>query len=168
VSIIPRGIGALGYTLQHPTEDRFLMSRQELLDKMAVLLGGRAAEMLVNPDVSTGAADDLAKATDLARGIVLRYGMDPRLGPVAWDADQGSQFLGPQSVFPKPRRFSEETAREIDVAVRGYVEAAQKRALAILSENRAALEEGAQALLEHETLLGRDIPRPKPVALAAE
>lgn len=168
VSIIPRGIGALGYTLQHPTEDRFLMSRHELLDKMAVLLGGRAAEMLVNPDVSTGAADDLSKATDLARAIVVRYGMDTRLGPVAWDADQGSQFLGPQAAFGKPRRFSEETAREIDLAVRSYVEAAQKRALAILSENRQALEEGALALLEHETLLGRDLPRPKPVALAAE
>ncbi|MGH7041699.1 MAG: ATP-dependent zinc metalloprotease FtsH, partial [Acetobacteraceae bacterium] len=121
VSIIPRGIGALGYTLQHPTEDRFLMSRQELLDKMAVLLGGRAAETLVNPDISTGAADELSKATELARGIVLRYGMDKDLGPVAWDAEQGNQFLGPQAMFGRPRRFSEETAREIDLALRGYV-----------------------------------------------
>ena len=92
VSIIPRGIGALGYTLQRPTEDRFLMGRQELEDKMTVLMGGRAAEMLLGDDVSTGAADDLAKATDIARGMVMRFGMDEKLGPVAWDTEQG-QFL---------------------------------------------------------------------------
>ena len=95
VSIIPRGIGALGYTLQRPTDDRFLMGRQELEDKMAVLFGGRAAEMLLGDDVSTGASDDLAKATDIARGMVLRFGMDEKLGPVAWDTEQG-QFLGQQ------------------------------------------------------------------------
>jgi cell division protease FtsH len=169
VSIIPRGIGALGYTLQFPTEDRFLMSRQELLNRMTVLLGGRAAETLIGPDVSTGAADDLTKATDIARGIVLRYGMDPKLGPVAWDTDPGSQFLQQQpGAFWRQRRFSEETAHEIDTAVRGYLEAALKRAIAILTENRSALEEGAQALLAHESLSGSEIPRPKPVALAAE
>ena len=92
VSIIPRGIGALGYTMQRPTEDRFLMSRQELEDKMTVLLGGRAAEMMLGDDVSTGASDDLAKATDIARGMVLRFGMDEKLGPVAWDTEQG-KFL---------------------------------------------------------------------------
>jgi cell division protease FtsH len=168
VSIIPRGIGALGYTLQHPTEDRFLMSRQELLDRMAVLLGGRAAETLIGPDISTGAADDLSKATDIARGIVMRYGMDQRLGPVAWDTGQTSPFLQQQEMLGGKRRFSEETAHDIDLAVRGYLEKALKRALAILSENRASLEEGAQALLAHEVLSGKDIPRPKPVALAAE
>ncbi len=168
VSIIPRGIGALGYTLQHPTEDRFLMSRQELLDRMTVLLGGRAAETLIGPDISTGAADDLAKATDIARGIVMRYGMDQRLGPVAWDTGQTSPFLQQQEMLGGKRRFSEETAHDIDIAVRGYLEGALKRALAILSENRASLEEGAQALLAHEVLSGKDIPRPKPVALAAE
>ena len=92
MSIIPRGIGALGYTLQLPTDDRFLMRREELEDKMAVLMGGRAAEMLLGDDISTGAADDLAKATDIARGMVLRFGMDAKLGPVAWDTEQG-QFL---------------------------------------------------------------------------
>ncbi len=169
VSIIPRGIGALGYTLQHPTEDRFLMSRQELLDRLCVLLGGRAAEMIIGDDVSTGAADDLTKATDIARGIVLRYGMDSRLGPVAWDTDQGSQFLQQQpGAFWRQRRFSEETAREIDQAVKGYLEKGLQRAVGILRENRAALDEGAAALLAHETLTGSEIPRPKPVALAAE
>ncbi len=169
VSIIPRGIGALGYTMQRPTEDRFLMSRQELLDRMCVMFGGRAAEMLLGDDISTGAADDLAKATDIARGIVLRYGMDDRLGPVAWDTDPGSQFLQQQpGAFWRQRRFSEETAHEIDQAVRAYMDAALKRAVTILRENRAALDEGAAALLAHETLVGADIPRPKPVALAAE
>jgi len=168
VSIIPRGIGALGYTLQHPTEDRFLMSRQELQDRMCVLMGGRAAEMLLGDDVSTGAADDLTKATDIARGIVLRYGMDSRLGPVAWDGDQGNQFLPQPSAFWRQRRFSEETAREVDVAVRAHLEAGLKRAVSILRENRAALDEGAAALLAHETLSEEEIPRPKPVALAAE
>ena len=117
VSIIPRGIGALGYTLQRPTDDRFLMGRQELEDKMTVLMGGRAAEMLLGEDISTGAADDLAKATDIARGMVLRFGMDERLGPVAWDTEQG-QFLNQPGAFWRPRRFSDETAHEIDQAVR--------------------------------------------------
>ncbi|HEY5299815.1 MAG TPA: ATP-dependent zinc metalloprotease FtsH [Acetobacteraceae bacterium] len=169
ISIIPRGVGALGYTMQHPTEDRFLMGRQELLDKMAVLLGGRAAEMLTGPDISTGAADDLKKATDIARAIVVRYGMDDGLGPVAWDIDQGSQFLSqPQGPLWGRARYSEETAHDIDAAVRRYLEAALQRALAILRDNVSALEQGAQTLLEHEVILGKDIPRPKPVALAAE
>src|SRR3954454_6675516 len=111
VSIIPRGIGALGYTLQRPTDDRFLMGRQELADKMTVLMGGRAAEMQLGEDISTGAADDLAKATDIARGMVLRFGMDPKLGPVAWDTEQG-QFLNQPGVFWQQRRFSDETAYE--------------------------------------------------------
>ena len=98
VSIIPRGIAGLGYTLQRPTDDRFLMTRHELEDKMAVLLGGRAAEMLVGGDTFTGAADDLAKATDIARGMVLRFGMDDSVGPVAWDTEQG-QFLNQQGQF---------------------------------------------------------------------
>jgi cell division protease FtsH len=98
ISIIPRGIAALGYTMQRPLEDRFLMGRLELENRMTVLLGGRAAETLVDKDVSTGAADDLAKATDIARGMVLRFGMDEKLGPVAWDTDQG-QFLNQPGLF---------------------------------------------------------------------
>ncbi len=160
VSIIPRGIAGLGYTLQQPTEDRFLMGRQELEDKMAVLLGGRAAEMLVGGDVFTGAADDLAKATDIARGIVLRFGMDERVGPVAWDTGPG-QFLQQPGAFWLPRRFSEMTAREIDQAVRARLDAALARALDILRANREALDAGAAALLARETLSGDEIPRPK-------
>jgi cell division protease FtsH len=167
VSIIPRGIGALGYTMQRPTDDRFLMSRQELMDKMTVLLGGRAAEMLLGDDVSTGAADDLAKATDIARGIVMRFGMDEKLGPVAWDTDQASFLQEQPGVFWRQRRYSDETAHEIDLAVRSYVEAARARAVGILRENRGALDEGAQALLARETLGADDLPRVKQLVRAA-
>ena len=162
VSIIPRGIGALGYTMQRPGEDRFLMGRQELEDRMAVLMGGRAAEMVMGFDVSTGASDDLAKATDIARGMVLRFGLDDKLGPVAWDTEQGN-FLQQPGMFWQRRRYSEETAREIDQAVRAHLDAALERALGILRANRAALDEGATALLAHETLSGDEIPRPQPV-----
>ena len=158
VSIIPRGIAGLGFTLQRPTEDRFLMGRQELEDRMTILLGGRAAEMLVNEDVSTGAADDLAKATDIARGMVLRFGMDENLGPVAWDTDAG-HFLGEQGQFWQPRRFSEQTAHEIDAAVRVLLKAAQARAVTILAAHRGALDTGAADLLAHETLDASQLPR---------
>jgi cell division protease FtsH len=161
VSIIPRGVAALGYTMQHPTEDRFLLGRNELEARMAVLMGGRAAETLIGSDVSTGAADDLAKATDIARGMVLRFGMDAGLGPVAWDTEQG-QFLNEPGVFWRPRRFSEATSREVDDAVRGLLNRALERALAILRDNRELLDTAAEALLTHEVLKGSEIPRPKP------
>jgi cell division protease FtsH len=167
VSIIPRGIGALGYTMQRPVDDRFLMSRQELQDKMTVLLGGRAAEMILGDDVSTGAADDLAKATDIARGIVMRFGMDEHLGPVAWDTEQGNFLQDQPGVFWRQRRYSDETAHEIDQAVRGHVEAARARAVGILQVNRAALDEGAAALLAHETLGADELPKVQPPLPAA-
>jgi cell division protease FtsH len=165
VSIIPRGIGALGYTLQRPTDDRFLMGRRELEDKMTVLMGGRAAEILLGEDVSTGASDDLAKATDIARGMVLRFGMDETLGPVAWDTEQG-QFLQQPGVFWRPRQFSDQTAHEIDVAVRGRMEGALARAVGILTVNRTALDEGAASLLVHETLTAEELPKVKPADAA--
>jgi cell division protease FtsH len=167
VSIIPRGIGALGYTLQRPTDDRFLMGRQELEDKMTVLMGGRAAEILLGEDISTGAADDLAKATDIARGMVLRFGMDDKLGPVAWDTEQG-QFLQQPGVFWRQRQFSDETAHEIDLAVRSRLEGALAQAVAILKTNRSELDEGAAALLAHETLSAEELPKPKRMRAAAE
>jgi cell division protease FtsH len=159
VSIIPRGIGALGYTMSRPTEDRFLMGRSELEAKLAVLMGGRAAEMLIGPDVSTGAADDLARATDIARGMVQRYGMDDTLGPVAWDTEEG-HFLDQPGAFWRPRRFSEQTAREIDQAVQATLQAALERALVVLRANRAVLDAGATSLLALETLTIDQIPRP--------
>jgi cell division protease FtsH len=158
VSIIPRGIGALGYTLQRPTEDRYLVTRAELERKLTVLLGGRAGEMLIFGELSTGAADDLAKATDIARDMVIRYGMDPTIGQVVY-AEPTSPFLQPR-LLPELdlRRYSEATGREIECAVRGLVEEAFARALAILTRNRAALEDGAQRLLVKETLTEQELP----------
>jgi cell division protease FtsH len=157
VSIIPRGIGALGYTIQRPTEDRYLMTRGELLDKICVLLGGRAAEKLVFEHLSTGAADDLAKVTDIARSMVTRYGMDESLGYVVYDAPK-SAFLG-QGEAPTylERRFSEDTARDIDEAVRKIVDEAFRRTIAILRQNRSVLERCAAVLLQKETLLAGEI-----------
>jgi len=151
VSIIPRGIGALGYTIQRPTEDRYLMTREELENKMAVLLGGRAAEQLVFGHLSTGAADDLAKVTDIARSMVMRYGMHAKLGHVAYEAERPA-FLQVSGAMPETRAYSEETAREIDAAVRDITRAAFDRAAAILKERRETLERGARELLARETL----------------
>ncbi|SFO40615.1 ATP-dependent zinc metalloprotease FtsH [Nitrosospira briensis] len=156
ISIIPRGIGALGYTIQRPTEDRFLMTRAELENKMAILMGGRAAERVVFNEISTGATDDLAKATDLARAMVLRYGMSEALGNVAYDRE-GSAFLQPGIPMPQSRDYSEETANEIDGAVRTLVDHALERAVGILKANRALLDRTATKLLEAETLNEPDI-----------
>ncbi|HVV93103.1 MAG TPA: ATP-dependent zinc metalloprotease FtsH [Hyphomicrobiales bacterium] len=154
ISIIPRGIAALGYTLQRPTEDRFLMDRAELLDRMAVLLGGRAAEEVALGEISTGAADDLTKATAIARSMVTRFGMDPTLGQVAYEPERGA-FVQPAEPSPfEPRRYSDESAAAIDAAVRTLIEDAARRAEAIIRANRALLEETAQRLLQEETLQG--------------
>ncbi|MBC7164425.1 MAG: ATP-dependent metallopeptidase FtsH/Yme1/Tma family protein [Roseovarius sp.] len=152
VSIIPRGIGALGYTIQRPTEDRFLMTREELENKIAVLLGGRAAEKIVFGHLSTGAADDLVKATDIARAMVARYGMDPELGHVSYDTERPG-FLG---TGDQPnwltRRYSEATAERMDAAVRELVERIFNRTVALLEINRDLLVSTAKDLLERETL----------------
>ncbi len=160
VSIIPRGVGALGYTLQRPTEDRFLMSVEELENKMAVLLGGRGAEQLVFGEVSTGASDDLMKATDIARSMVTRYGMDGTLGQAAYETERGN-YLGMPSEGGG-RRFSEATAREIDVAVRERIDRVYQKTLAILRERRGELESLATKLLEKETLTADELPKPTP------
>ncbi len=152
VSIIPRGIGALGYTIQRPTEDRYLVTRAELERKIAVLLGGRAAEQLVFDELSTGAADDLAKATEIARDMVLRFGMDSGLGPVAFETPRTSLMDMPAGLDPSHRPMSEHTLRLIDDAIQGIVSAGLARAAEILRTYRATLDRGANALLEHETL----------------
>jgi len=152
VSIIPRGIGSLGYTIQRPTEDRFLMTREELENKIAVLLGGRAAEHVVFGHTSTGAADDLAKATDIARSMVAKYGMDPDLGSVAYDSDR-TTFLGQNGASTYfERRYSEATAAQLDKAVKQIIADVFARTVAILKRRRADLDRTAQALLEKETL----------------
>ena len=151
ISIIPRGVGALGYTIQRPTEDRYLMTRAELETKMAVLLGGRAAEKLVFGEISTGAADDLARVTDIARAMVLRYGMSEALGSVAYDRER-SPFLQPTLPLPQQRDYSEQTAHDVDEAVRALVDRALGQAMAILERNRDLLDATAVKLLKTETL----------------
>jgi len=151
VSIIPRGIGALGYTIQRPIEDRYLMTRAELERKMAVLLGGRAAEQVVFGEVSTGAEDDLARVTDIARAMVLRYGMSEVLGNVAYDRER-TPFLQSNLPMQQERSYSEETAHAVDGEVHSLVEHAFARAIAILERNRALLDRTAAALLKTETL----------------
>jgi cell division protease FtsH len=151
ISIIPRGIGALGYTMQRPTEDRFLSTRSELENRMTVLLGGRAAELLVFSEVSSGAADDLAKATDIALDMVTRLGMTAELGQVAYER-QRTPFLAQMPAFGSERNYSEDTARHIDEAVRRLINEAFSRATQGLQSHRELLEQGALMLLEHETL----------------
>jgi len=158
ISIIPRGVGALGYTIQRPTEDRFLMTRDELDNKMAVLLGGRAAELTVFSHLSTGAADDLRRVTDIARAMVTRYGMSERLGSVAYDRDPRSFLTGPNLPSPQHEQdYGEETAATIDDEVRKIVQSTMSRALVILREKRDALERIARRLLEKETLEEKDL-----------
>ena len=153
VSIIPRGMGALGYTIQRPIEDRFLMTRDELENKMAVLLGGRAAEWLGYAHLSTGAADDLAKVTDIARAMVTRYGMSKRLGHLALEREPNS-FLGNEAMLGlKPQHdYAESTATAIDEEVQELVQSAFQRSVDLLQARRALLERCARQLLQQETL----------------
>ena len=151
ISVVPRGVGALGYTLQLPEEDRFLMVEDELRGRIATLLGGRSAEELVFGKVSTGASDDIQKATDLAERSVTIYGMSEQLGPIAFEKVQ-QQFL---EGFTNPRRsVSPKVAEAIDAEVKQIVDGAHQMALNILKHNRVVLEETAQALLEMEVLEG--------------
>jgi cell division protease FtsH len=151
VSIIPRGVGALGYTIQRPTEDRFVMTQRELENKMAVLLGGRASEQVVFSHFSTGAADDLRRVTDIARSMVTKYGMSERLGSVAYDRDPRAFLVGPD-LPPREQDYGEKTATAIDDEVRSLVQHAMDRATGILNTKRDILERSARRLLEKETL----------------
>jgi len=170
ISIIPRGVSALGYTIQRPTEDRFLMTTEELENKMAVLLGGRAAERLVFNEISTGAADDLQKVTNIARSMVTRFGMADQVGQVAYESEQ-SPFLATPGGAVRSREFSEATAREIDAAVKDLVDRAFAKAVKVLTDKRSLLERGAQLLLQKETLTEEDLRalqrEPGPAAIAA-
>ncbi len=152
VSIIPRGIGALGYTLQRPTEDRFLMTREELERKIMVLLGGRASEKLVFRHLSTGAADDLAKVTDIARDMVTRYGMDEELGYIAYETQRPHFLDVPDHPVSGGCNVSPQTQQRIDTAVRAIVMDAFERTTRVLEQHRDLLERAAQELLARETL----------------
>jgi cell division protease FtsH len=176
ISIIPRGIGSLGYTLQRPTEDRYLMSRQELLNKMAVMMGGRASEGLYFQDASTGAADDFVKASDIAQAMVTQFGMSEKLGMVSYEKE-ASPFLRGRMEFQRTH-FSETTAEQIDSEVKALVDEAYTIALNLLKTNRDFVEAGAKRLLEKETLVEEEIqelwkeigitaPWPKPVSSPA-
>lgn len=161
VSIIPHGIAALGYTVQRPLEDRFILSRTELQNKLAALLGGRAAELLIYKEASTGAADDLAKATELARAMITRYGMDPQLGLAVYDSEP-SAYLQTPLESQMHSGTSPETARQIDRAVKLMLDEAMKRALQLLTENRGWLEAAAARLIQDETLSSDQIRDLKP------
>ena len=153
ISIIPRGIAALGYTLQVPTEDRFLMTKSELQNKIAVLLGGRAAETVVFGDVSTGAHNDLSKATDIARSMMKQYGMSRQLGQVYYDKERQGQFLD-AGFYSAPKEYSEGTARMIDDEVREVIEEQFKKALDIVDKQRDSLDKAATVLIEKEVITG--------------
>ncbi|WP_081645870.1 ATP-dependent zinc metalloprotease FtsH [Litchfieldella anticariensis] len=161
VSIIPRGVGALGYTIQRPTEDRFLQTTADLKNRMAVLMGGRAAERLIFEEVSTGAADDLAKITDIARRMVTHFGMADGDVQVVYEEERQA-FLGDTYGIASPKQYSEATAREIDLAVLKLVDEAFTRAMQTLEGRLADLHAGATLLLERETLTAEEFPPIKP------
>ncbi|HVV51687.1 MAG TPA: ATP-dependent zinc metalloprotease FtsH [Polyangia bacterium] len=157
ISIIPRGIAALGYTMQAPTEDRFLMTESELKDKVATLLGGRAAEELIYDEVSTGAHDDLSKATDIARSMVKTFGMSPRVGQVSFEKDRRSLMLQAPGEPPLRGEYSEQTARAIDDEVRRIIDEQRDRATEILARRHEVLLRAAQVLLAKETISGQEL-----------
>jgi cell division protease FtsH len=155
ISIIPRGVAALGYTQQQPTEDRYLMTRSELLDRVAVLLGGRVAEELVFKEISTGAQNDLQRATDIARSMVTEYGMSDRLGLVSYERPRQPMFL-PENFSPG-KNYSEAKAAQIDEEVTRFVEEAHQRVHKILSERRTVLDDLAHLLSEKESVQGEEL-----------
>ncbi|SMF95346.1 cell division protease FtsH [Methylomagnum ishizawai] len=155
VSIIPRGAAALGYTLQLPVEEKFLSTEAELRDQIAILLGGRTAEELVFGDVSSGAQNDLEKASEIARAMVCQLGMSQRLGPLTYGRRQRLAYLATEGM--EERNFSEETAKLIDAEVRGLVEEGQRRAREILGERRGILDVIAQLLQDKEVVGGEEI-----------
>jgi cell division protease FtsH len=168
ITIIPRGIAALGYTQQQPTEDRYLMTRTELLDRLAVLLGGRVAEEIVFGEISTGAQNDLQRATDIARSMVTEYGMSDRLGLVTYEREHRPMFM-PESFMPGGKSYSEEKAAEIDGEISKVMEEAHRRVRQILSDRRKILNDLAHLLLEKEIVQGEELrkmlAKPEPPAL---
>ena len=157
ISIIPRGIAALGYTLQLPTEDRYLMTRTELLDRLAVLLGGRVAEEIVFGEISTGAHNDLQRTTDIAMSMVKEYGMSEKLGYVTFEKEKKPLFL-PSSFFSS-KEYSEETARQIDAEVKKIIDETYQRVKEILTSHKDKLEELARLLLEKEVVEEADLKK---------
>lgn len=156
ITIIPRGISALGYTLNVPTEERFLMTKAELENKITMMLGGQAAEEVVFGEISTGAHNDLLKATDIARGMVMEYGMYEGLGRVYLENERRAHYMNVPGM-ESPRKYSEETAREVDIAIRRILEEQFDRAKSMLSERMAVMKEGAMLLMQKEKIQGKDL-----------
>jgi len=156
ISIIPRGISALGYTMQLPTEDRYLMTKSELIDRMCVLLGGRIAEEIIFGEISTGAQNDLARATDIARSMVKQYGMSEKLGHMTFEQERKPLFL---DIAPGSgaKEYSEETAREIDNEVKAIIEHSYTKVKETLTSKRDLLELVARTLLEKESIDGEEL-----------
>jgi cell division protease FtsH len=157
ISIIPRGISALGYTLQLPTEDRYLMTKSELQDRLAVLLGGRVAEEIVFGEISTGAHNDLQRASDIATSMVKEYGMSEKLGYVTFEKEKKPIFL-PSSLISS-REYSEDTAKQIDEEVKKIIDEAHQKVKEILTAQRGKLDELARLLLEKEVVEEEDLKR---------
>jgi cell division protease FtsH len=158
ISIIPRGIAALGYTMQVPTEDRFLMTEGELKNRIAVLLGGRSAEELIYDEASTGAHDDLTKATDIARSMVKTFGMSPKLGQISFERDRRTMLLqSPDAFSNHGHDYSEETAREIDIEVRRIVDEQIVRVGELLEQRKALLMRAGRTLVARETISGAEL-----------
>jgi cell division protease FtsH len=156
VTIIPRGM-ALGVTMQLPTEDRYLMTKAEILDRITVMLGARAAEELIFQENTTGAHDDLQKATSLARKMVMDFGMSPKIGPVALGKKHEQVFLGRDIV--EERNYSEEVASQIDAEVRSIIDSCYANAYHLLETNIDKLHRLAEALLEKETIEADEVDR---------
>jgi len=157
ISIVPRGIGALGYTQQLPTEDRYLLTRSELLDRIAVLLGGRVAEDIVFGEISTGAQNDLSRVTDIARRMVVEYGMSDSLGPITYDSRSTTMLGMRQAMMGERDEHSEETLQEIDREIRRIVEKSREGVIELLSRERAALDAVAERLLEKGVIEGEEL-----------
>jgi cell division protease FtsH len=155
ISMIPRGIGALGYTLQKPTEDRYLMTRSELLDRIAILLGGRSAEKIIFNEISTGAQNDLKKATEIARMMIKEYGMSEKMGQVAFDQGDRQSLYG----LSFEKEYSEETAREIDLEIKRIMDESSQRVETILLEKKMILQRMAKKLIEEEVIEGDDLKK---------
>jgi len=158
ISIVQRGFGALGYTMQLPTEDRYTMTRTELVNRLTVLFGGRAAEEVAIGEITTGAHNDLQRATDMARAMVTEYGMSDRLGAINLDGNKRAKFLD----IPMPQErglYSEETAQLIDAEIKRLLEDGHNTARRILTESREALETVTRRLLEVEVMEGEELRR---------
>jgi ATP-dependent Zn proteases len=157
ITIVPRGQAALGYTMQLPTEDRFLVTEPELRDKVVSLLGGRAAEEIVFNEITTGASNDLKRATELVREMVTQLGMSEKIGPIAWGEEVGEIFLGRE--LTRMKNFSQKTAQEIDSEIKTYVLSSYEKAKKILTDNRERMDLLAIYLYNKEEISGKEFSK---------